>query len=133
METISLEDFLIEASGAPKDHPVDLGGRLSGMKFIIRPLTLAEWKDARKRAVNPSASGSDRMDSIELTKQTIVTGCVEPNFKDEGFIKKAGCRTPSELIEKVLLSGEADRLAGEVMKISGFIDNLSKAKEEAKN
>lgn len=131
-----LQAFLVESAHENHTKEVHLKGRLASQTFIIKGLTLGEWTQARKRAVNPEAEGEDRLSGIEMTKQTIIAGCIEPNFKDSEFIQSCGCVTPSELIDKVLLSGEATQLANKIMITSGFEDNsdkLKKAKEEAKN
>ena len=132
----TLQAFLIESAKEEGKKTIHLNGRLSKESFVIRGLTVGEWEQTRKRALNPSGKGGDRVDGIELTKQTIIAGCIDPNFKDEEFIKSCGCITPSDLIDKVLLAGEATQLSKEIMKASGFdVDekDLEKAREEAKN
>ena len=129
----ALQAFLIEAAKIDGTKEVHLRGRLAEQVFVIRGLTLGEWNQARKRAVNANESGADRIDGVELTKQTIIAGCVEPNFKDAEFVQSCGCMTPSELIDRVLLAGEASQLANEIMSASGFGEDIEKAREEAKN
>ena len=128
-----LQAFLIEAAKENKNHEVDLGGRLAGQKFIIHGLTLQEVQAARKKAIVPGASGVERQDEIEIAKQIIISGCVEPDFKSSEFIQQAGVMTPSQLIDKVLLAGEATRLSREIMRASGLGDDINKAIAEAKN
>lgn len=135
-----LQSFLIEAAKEIKNVEIHLNGRLHEQTFIIKGLTLDELNDARKRAINPNGKGSERLNGVELTKNTIIAGCVEPNFKNEDFVKACGCITPSEVVGKVLLAGEATELSREIMKASGYDDDndddsdkLEKAKDEAKN
>ena len=130
----ALQAFLIEASKElKKDVEVNLGGRLAGQKFIVRGLTLEEVQVARKKAIVTDSTGKERQSEIEVTRQVIVAGCVEPDFSNAQFIKDAGCVTPSQVIDKVLLAGEATRLAKEIMKASGLGEDINKAVEEAKN
>ncbi|MBQ9396224.1 MAG: hypothetical protein IJU23_12035 [Proteobacteria bacterium] len=130
----ALQAFLIEASKElKKDVEVNLGGRLAEQKFIVRGLTLDEVQATRKKAIVADAAGKERQDDIEVTRQVIIAGCVEPDFRNAQFVKDAGCATPSQVIDKVLLAGEATRLAKEIMKASGLGEDINKAVEEAKN
>lgn len=130
----ALQAFLIEASKElKKDVEVNLGGRLAEQKFIVRGLTLEEVQTARKNAIVTDATGKERQSEIEVTRQVIIAGCLEPDFSNAEFIKDVGCVTPSQVIDKVLLAGEATRLAKEIMKASGLGEDINKAVEEAKN
>jgi hypothetical protein len=129
----ALESFLIEASNNDMKHQYVVSKRLSEYPFTLKPLTIGEYREVRRRAVNPNAAGSDRVDAVELTKQVIISGCIEPDFRGEEMIKKKGCSTPSELVDKVLLAGEATRLSDEILRISGFTNDVESAREEAKN
>ena len=127
----TLQAFLIEAARTNQTHEIHLNGRLSKFTFTVRELTLGEWNEARKRAVNDDSP--ERIDSIEVTKQIVISGCVSPNFKDADFIKSSGCLTPGELIDKVLLAGEVTQLSEAISRFSGFGDNIDKLKNKAKN
>lgn len=127
----TLQAFLIEAARANNTHEIHLKGRLSEFPFTIRELTLGEWNEARKRAVNDATP--ERIDNIEVTKQIVIAGCVSPNFKDAEFIKSCGCLTPSELIDKVLLAGEVTQLSEVISRASGFGSKIDELKDEAKN
>lgn len=127
----TLQAFLIEAARTNKTHEITLNGRLKEFPFTIRELTLGEWNEARKRAVNDAMP--ERIDSIEVTKQIVIAGCVSPNFKDAEFIKSCGCITPGELIDKVLLAGEVTQLSEAISRISGFGNKIDELKDEAKN
>ena len=130
----ALQAFLIEASKELKKNvEVNLGGRLAEQKFIVRGLTLDEVQATRKKAIVADAAGKERQDDIEVTRQVIIAGCVEPDFRNAQFVKDTGCVTPSQVIDKVLLAGEATRLAKEIMKASGLGEDINKAVEEAKN
>lgn len=129
----ALQAFLIEASKEDRSKEIDLGGRLAGQKFIIHGLKLDEVQAARKKAVVAGEGGVERRDDIEVARQIIVAGCIEPDFRNAEWIKEAGVITPSQLIDKVLLAGEATRLSREIMKASGLGEDINKAIEEAKN
>lgn len=128
-----LQAFLIEAAKENTDKEIDLGGRLAGQKFIIRGLSLEEIQAARKKAIAPDEAGAERQNEVEAARQIIIAGCVEPDFKSAEWIKQAGVITPSQMVDKVLLAGEATRLSREIMKASGLGDDINKAIEAAKN
>lgn len=60
--------------------------------------------------------------------RTIVEGCPDV-FKNQELQKKFGAKTPNELVEKLLLSGEMDILSGAIEELSGYSDD----EEEIKN
>ncbi len=130
-----LQSFLIEAAHEPKTQKIHLHGRLKTQEFTIKGLTLSELDEARKRAVNPSAKGEDRVSSVEVTAQTIVAGCISPNFKDAEFIAQLGVTTPSECVQKALLAGEANELCALILRASGVVksNEVEEAREEARD
>lgn len=129
----ALQAFLIESAKADTTKDFVVSKRLKDHPFKIRAITVGEYKEARQRSVDPAAEGSGRLDSIELAKQVIIIGCVEPNFKEEEFLKQAGCAIPGMAIDQLLLAGEVTKLSNEIMDMSGFGEDVNKLKEEAKN
>jgi len=129
----SLEAFLVEASKATSNQECTVSKRLGEHKFILRPLTLGEYDAVRKRAINPNMSAAERADSIELNRQLVIESCVEPNFRSEALLDALCVKTPSAAIDKVLMAGEVINIANKVMEISGFGDNMDKARKDAKN
>ncbi len=59
--------------------------------------------------------------------RTIVEGCPDV-FKNQELQKKFGAKTPNELVEKLMLSGEMDILSGAIEDLSGYEDEESKVK-----
>ena len=68
-----------------------------------------------------------------FNEQLIINYTVDPNFKDAEVVKKAGCMTPEQLVNKVLLAGEVATLVEEISALSGFDKDLEELREEAKN
>ena len=58
---------------------------------------------------------------------------VDPNFRSEDAIKKCGCLTPQQFINKTLLAGEFNNLVEAISIASGFEKGLDELREEAKN
>lgn len=133
MALSSLQAFLIESSKSENVKAVVISKRLKEYKFKVRGLSAGEYREVRKRAVNPQGTGGDRIDSLDLARQLIVDGCVEPNFREAEFIKQVGVKTPVEAVDKLLLAGEVSRLSNEIMEISGFNEDIGKLRDEAKN
>lgn len=97
--------------------------------FKLRAIKFGEWNELRKRAIDSDG----RVDSTELSRQVIIAGCIEPNFKGEEFVQSAGCITPSELIDKLLNAGEVSKLSQKILDISGFGETVEDVRDEAKN
>lgn len=128
-----LQNFLIEDIANTQNVEIHVPGRLSKHTFIIRGLTLSEITDARRKAKSVNSDDKTKLDGAEVTRQMIIAGCVNPNFKNSEFIEACGCRTPSEAIDKVLLAGEATYISNEIMEASGYKDDDDELKEQAKN
>lgn len=127
-----LQAFLIEDCESPKEYEVIISERLKDHPFKVRSLSLNEYDEIRKQSVAHGEDGS-RVDSTEIARNLAVAGCIEPDFKDAEFLSKCGCMTPSQALEKVLHAGEVLKLSDEIMKASGFSNDLNKLKKEAKN
>lgn len=128
-KVVSLADFLL-------DNPVDdmvfsvvMEGRFEGKEFKVKPITDAQLDLARQKATK----GGKSQLSSEVLHSSIITQCViEPNFKSEDFLSRAGVSTPEQAINKFLLSGEKSRLADKILQVSGYSDD-EELYEVAKN
>lgn len=129
----ALQAFLIESAKAENIKDYTPSKRLKDHPFKIRAITTGEYREARQRAINPDAEGGARIDPVELSKQVIIIGCVEPNFKDEEFLKQAGCAIPGMAIDKLLLAGEVTKLSNEIMDLSGYGEDVENLRQQAKN
>lgn len=129
----SLEDFLIEAAHEEITKEIIVSNRLASHSFKIRPMTNDEYR-AFSRQAYVMRGGNREFDNIKFA-ETIVLNCVtEPNFRRVDWIAKAGVQTPEQLIHKVLMPGEINRISDEVAKLSGFgkLSIEEEAYEEAK-
>lgn len=130
----TLKDFLIDNINATEDvEEITLSNRLKDYKFKIKPISR---KDFNKYKVECRKVKKKQIifDDTAFDEKVILKGCVEPNFSDTEFIEKAGCRTPGDLINKVLLAGEIQDLVNAITELSGFEDDdVEELVEEAKN
>ena len=67
-----------------------------------------------------------QLDNVEFTRLVVANCVVEPNLKDPRLFQKhrISLRKPDLLVAKLLLPGQIDRLAGAIMRLSGFRDDL---------
>lgn len=97
----------------------------------IRPDILSEIKqDAMVMTGNKK--GKISMDIVLYATQcrVIIEGCPSV-FKNDNLIKKFGVHTGKELIGKLMLTGEIDKLNEEIEELSGYDEEEDK--EEIKN
>ncbi|MDL2215962.1 hypothetical protein LJB77_02780 [Ruminococcaceae bacterium OttesenSCG-928-N02] len=141
MAAKTIKDFLL-------DNPIE------GMELTIKMLLKragveqeAEFKLGmmqgedlaryQKKATPPAKKGSTAVQmpsSSKLNELIIINHCLEPDFSDAAWIEKAGCRTPEELLYKVLKPGEITSLASEIFEFSGLgSDIVLEQREEIKN
>lgn len=126
-------DYLIDNVAVTEEtEEITLPGRLQDKKFVIRPVSgkdFYKWKQECRTIKKKTVTFDDaRFNELLITKC-----CVDPNFNDEAAIAKAGCKTPADLINKVLLAGEITDLANAITAISGFDADPDELVEEAKN
>ncbi len=85
--------------------------------FKIKALSMEEFQRAKAKT---DKSGRGSLNGFKSA--VVISGCVEPNFKDAKSLKALGAALPEDYLKKVLLAGEISRLAGEILKLSGFGD-----------
>lgn len=103
------------------------------LKFKIKAVNPDEFSDLQKQCTKVGKKGKVNFDSKMFNEQLIINYTVDPNFKDAEVVKKAGCMTPEQLVNKVLLAGEVAILVEEISALSGFDKDLEELREEAKN
>lgn len=103
------------------------------MKFKIKAVSPDEFSDLQKQCTKVGKKGKVNFDSKMFNEQLVINYTVEPNFRNSESIKKAGCMTPQQLLNKVLLAGEVATLVEEISSLSGFDKDLEGLREEAKN
>jgi len=135
---MSLQDFL-------NDNPVDnlteeivvsprfrdKEGNL--LKFTIKAMTSQEFEEIRKSATQIRKGRKVEFDAQKFNLRIVINHTVVPDFKDAESIKKMGCRTPEDYVNKVLLSGEITTLMQKIQELSGFDVDMEELVEEAKN
>lgn len=109
--------------------PVIVGGKK--LEIVVRPISETEHNEFQRRA-NEVKRNKLIFDSGKY-KNLILESCiVEPNFKDAEFLKKAGCLSASEFINKKFPAGAVANIVERIQKLSGF-DSYDMEIENAKN
>lgn len=103
------------------------------LKFKVKAMTNAEFDEIRKAATTVKKGRKIEFDAHKFNLQMVVNHTVEPNFKQVDSIKKLGCSTPEEYVQRVLLAGEVSTLATKIQELSGFDVSMEELVEEAKN
>ena len=128
-----LSDFLCENLVDDVTEEVTISARIP-FKFKIRAVSSTEFNSYRKKATKVNLKTKQaEFDPAILTQQIVINHTVEPNFRDAECIKKVGCVTPEQYLNKVLLAGEVEELNQAIQKLSGFDLDINEAVEEAKN
>lgn len=50
----------------------------------------------------------------------VLAGCISPDLKNQGLLKKYGAFTPEDLVKKMLLPGEIEDLSRAIETLSGY-------------
>ena len=129
----ALMDFLIENSSEDITEKVIISERLKGKPFTIRAMSSNSYSEYQQAATIIKKGKKVNFNERMFNQSVVLNHCIEPNFKDAELIKKAGCVTPAQLLEKVLRAGEISTLTRKIMELSGFMQDLDEVEEDAKN
>lgn len=103
------------------------------LKFKIKAMTSQEFDEIRRSAMRVKKGRKVEFDAQTFNLKTVINHTLDPDFKDAESIRKLGCQTPEEYVQKVLLAGEVATLAQKIQELSGFDVEMEELVEEAKN
>lgn len=126
-----LEQFLALPDVDSLEEEVYVNDRLG--KFTIKPMTNAQFNEYSKRCQSKINKKGMDFDAAKYNLLVIAGQVIKPDFNNAELLKKAGCATASELIQKKLFAGEIADLASKIANISGFSNDINEEVEEAKN
>ena len=126
-----LDDFLnlADVCEIRETVKINLGGK--DFDFIIRPITEEEHTEFQRRS-NVISKNKVSFDSGKYSNLVLESCIVEPNFRDTEFLKKAGCVSATEFINKKFPAGVISDIAQKIQKLSGF-ESYDLEIENAKN
>lgn len=135
---MSLQEFL-------NDNPVDnltdevpVSRRLKGkdgkpLKFKIKAMNDEEFDEIRKACTVVRKGRKVEFNARKFNMMIIVNHTINPDFKHAESLKKLGCATPEEYVQRVLLAGEVATLVKKIQELSEFDIDMEALVEEAKN
>ena len=126
-----LDDFLNlnDVSEIKKTIKVNIGGK--DLDIVIRAITEAEHTEFQRRS-NVINKNKITFDSGKYSNLVLEACIVEPNFKDAEFLKKAGCVSATEFINKKFPAGVVSDISQKIQELSGF-ESYEMEMENAKN
>lgn len=102
------------------------------VKWKMRPLSTSEEEEIREYATE-AVNGSIRLNTKKYITDLITASVVYPNLYDASLQDSYGCKTPGELLKKIVnVPGEYSALARLVQEKNGF-SSLREDIEAAKN
>lgn len=128
---MDLLEFLTENPVDDLKQDVVVSSRMP-TSFTIKAMTTKEYKEYQARCTI-KRKGNVTVDTPGMELLMVINHTTNPNFSNAEAIKKAGCITPVEFVQKVLKPGEFDTLVAEIIKLSGFDSDINKDIETAKN
>lgn len=135
-ESMNVQDFLFETVGRVSETKKIKFKRFKS-PITIKALSAEDLTLLRKRATTRTLNRATRLmeqnfDSDKFTTLVMTESVVNPDLNNAQLQKSWGCvGQPEKLLEKMLLAGEYNSLAEEVLELSGVgaVDLI----EEAKN
>lgn len=126
-----LDDFLglTDISEVRKTIKVNVDGK--ELELVIRPITEEEHSEFQRRS-NIFSKNKITFDTGKYNNLILETCIVEPNFSDEGFLKKAKCISGIEFLNKKFPAGTLQDIAQQIQELSGF-ESYDLEIENAKN
>ena len=126
-----LDDFLglTDVSEIRKEISVKLDGK--ELNLTIRGLNDDEHIEFQRRS--QTVTKNKMIFDTGKYNSLIIENCiVEPNFSDEGFLKKVKCISASEFLKKKFTAGVLTDIAQQIQELSGF-ESYEMEIENAKN
>ena len=105
----------------------------AGFPFKIRAMSGQEFSSYQKQATAVGRHKQINFDNQLFNELVVLNHCVVPNFKDAAEISSVGCSSPEQFLYSRLLAGEIVELAQQIVKLSGFDQDIDGQVEEVKN
>ena len=102
------------------------------LKFKIKAIDSETYADYQKACTIIKKKKAE-FNTKKFQEMVVLECTLNPNFKDADMIKKAGCKSPVELLRRSLLAGEVANLFNKIAKLSGFSEDMDDLVEEVKN
>lgn len=136
---MTLTDFLIANPVDNLEEEVEVSQRFKDadgevFKFKIKAVPAKEFTAIQKKHTKILKKGRTDFDNEGFNVEIALDYTLEPDFRNADAIKKAGCLTPAQYLDRSLKAGELTELVRQISSLSGFEDDdTEEIKKEAKN
>jgi hypothetical protein len=134
-----LEELLSIDLAKSMEEEIDLSPRFKTpwkVKAMSNEINAQLLERATRYKKNPRTQEQIReLDNIEFTRLVVAYCTSSPSLLDPKLYAKFGVdrKLPDQLVSKILLPGEVDRLASTIMRLSGFRDDLVTVAKNSSN
>lgn len=114
---------------------LDKSGNTIPQPFKVRAISQAENRAILRKCTRWEKDRTGRVERVDreaYQRAIIMAGTVVPDFSEKELCDAYGTLVPEEVPEKMLYTGEYQKLADAIMDLSG-IGNDEEIEEEAKN
>lgn len=130
----SLQKFLLQSDVSSLTKTMELGGRMAGHPITIKALDGEKYNSYQQLCIeNPNSAKKRRFNTKRFHELICVECLLDPNLKDADFIQAAGVPDSTRLLYRCFLAGEIASIAENVLKLSGFDQDVEEEMEEVKN
>lgn len=136
---MTLTEFLLDNPVDNVVEEVKLSDRFkdkegNDLLFKIKADPVDEFAALQKKHNKIGKKGRVDFDNEGFNLDMAIEYTLNPDFRNADMVKKAGCLTPKQLINKVLKAGELTELVKQITLLSGFEEeDTEELKEKAKN
>jgi hypothetical protein len=128
----SVADFLAENPVNDLQKEIIVSERLKDYPFTIRAMSSKELSRYNKESTKVDKEMNFSIDSDRLNNLIVFNHLINPDFRSDEEIKKAGCISPEDYLNKVLLAYEVIKIVSEIQKLSGYESEAEKVEEVKK-
>ena len=126
---MKISDFLINNNvGSVLEKDIIVSDRFTDEKGKILPFKIRNISSRELADINRLVGENKYLADAHIVAKC----CLEPNFKSVELQNHYGIMNDSELVEKVLLVGEINKLSTAILKLSGYGKSFDELTEEAK-
>lgn len=133
---MNLVDKLLKIDAGQLEMPEDTFTMYCGklkeeLEFDIQAIDPEKYIKIQSDSMEFSEQGFENMKVFDMKSKIIIEGC--PLFRNNEVMDHFDAVTPKELIKKILLAGEINKLSDAITKLNGVSRDKKKDKEEIKN
>lgn len=130
----ALQNFLLQSDVSDLKKVINLGGRLKEHPITIKALNGHQYNTFQQVCIENPNSAKKRSFNTKKFHELICVEClIDPNLKEVEFMEAAGVHDSTALLYRCFLAGEIASIADNVLRLSGFSEDVEEAMDEVKN